>query len=169
MIYEIALVGTSHSYQFPTNTDAEAFKSLIVCILDSLDFAAIAEEMSEEALSEHGAPSSLGKQIADERGIRHRYCDPDRQTRNELGISQENCIRAAAIHWNLSEDEVGERILDSRDRRELYWLDRVLELDCWPVLFICGANHVDSFAAKINGRGLTAKVLASDWSPIGTE
>jgi hypothetical protein len=65
----------------------------------------------------------------------------------------------------ISELEIPKQLQASHDRREQYWLDRILELDCWPVLFICGADHVDSFGAKARGCGLSVKVLISDWSP----
>jgi len=51
--------------------------------------------------------------------------------------------------------------------REHYWLDRLFELACWPVLFVCGANHVDTFTAKAKARGRTVSVLHHDWEPGG--
>jgi hypothetical protein len=162
---EIALIGTSHTYQRPGNPDAGTFEGFIKSLLDSSNFAAIVEEMSAQALSEQGAALSICKRVADEQGVRHLYCDPDRQTRSRHEIRQENEIRATAHFKRISEQEILKQIQASYDRREQYWLDRILELDCWPVLFVCGANHVDSFGAKVKAGGLSAKVLISDWSP----
>lgn len=161
----IAVVGTSHAYQLPSNSAAPAFEAFIKSLFLSSDFAAIGEEMSIEALSEHGAAISICKRIADERGVRHLYCDPDRQTRHRLDIRQENGIRAVAQLEGVSEQEIRKRIQASHGRREQYWLDRVLELDSWPVLFICGADHVDSFASKAREHGISAEVLRPDWCP----
>jgi hypothetical protein len=86
---EIALIGTSHTYQRPGNPDAGAFEGFIKSLLDSSNFAAIVEEMNVEALSEQGAALSICKRVADERGARHLYCDPDRQMRSRHEIRQE--------------------------------------------------------------------------------
>ena len=163
---KVAVVGTSHIYQRPDNPNAVAFEELIQSLLEASHFGAIGEEMSIEALSEHGTATSICERIAGERGIRHLYCDPDWQTRLRHDIWQENQIRWTAHTERLSEQEIRERILASYDRREHYWLDRILELDCWPLLFICVADHVDSFAAKVRARGRSAKVLRFDWSPM---
>jgi hypothetical protein len=40
-----------------------------------------------------------------------------------------------------------------------------LTLGCWPVLFVCGANHVEGFSANVQAQGLSPKVLVADWSP----
>jgi hypothetical protein len=162
---DIAVVGTSHTYQLPGAPAAAAFEAFIKSLFLSSNFAAIAEEMSIEALSERGATISVCKQVADKRGARHLYCDPDRQTRACLDIRQENGIRATAQSERVSEEEIRKRIQASHDRREEYWLDRIIKLDSWPLLFICGADHVDSFVSKAREHGLSVKVLMPDWSP----
>jgi hypothetical protein len=161
----ITLIGASHAYQYPGNPDADAFEAFIRAIMHSQHFAAIVEEMSLEALSEHGAPLSICKRVADERGTRHCYCDPDRDTRSRNDIRQENEIRVSAHFKGSSEREIREKIRASHDRREQYWLDRIIELDRWPVLFICGADHIGSFCVKVRALGIVANVFISDWVP----
>jgi hypothetical protein len=161
----IVLIGTSHKYQLPDNADASAFANLIRSSIDSSDAAAIAEEMSLEALAQKGASQSICSEVANERAIRHLYCDPDNETRNRLTIQGENDIRLAGFFNNLSEGEIEKNIHASHDRRELYWLSRILQFNCWPIIFICGANHVDSFSAKIRAGNLSPEVLERDWSP----
>ena len=162
---QIVLIGTSHEYQHCGKPGADVFERFIMSHLDSPTFTAIAEEMSCEALSEQGTAQSVGSQVACQRDIRHLYCDPNSQTRNRLGVRQEAEIRIAASFANHSEERVRQLIQESYDLREQYWLDQILTLDCWPVLFICGANHVDSFRTKIEARGLSASILTRDWSP----
>src|SRR4030088_1268200 len=86
---EIALIGTSHTYQRPGNPDAGAFEGFIKSLLDSSNFAAIVEEMNVEALSEQGAALSICKRVADERGARHLYGAPAREMRTRHEIRQE--------------------------------------------------------------------------------
>lgn len=107
---QIALIGTSHGYQLPDSAHASAFASFIRSALDSSNFAIIAEEMSPEALSQKGASQSICKQIADEWGLRHLYCDPDNQTRNKLQIQGENDIQLDGFFKNHSEDEINRNI-----------------------------------------------------------
>jgi hypothetical protein len=88
----IVLIGTSHTYQLPDNAYASAFADFIRNSIDSSDATAIAEEMNLEALAQKGASQSICSRIANERGIRHLYCDPDNGTRNRLQIRGENGI-----------------------------------------------------------------------------
>lgn len=46
----------------------------------------IAEELSEEALSQYGASDSVARRVARESKCRHAFVDPDSSERNRLGI-----------------------------------------------------------------------------------
>ena len=162
---QIALIGTSHSYQFPNSVHASAFACFIRSALDASNFAVIAEEMSSEALSQKGVSRSICEQIANERCLLHLYCDPDNQLRNKLCIQGENDIRLDGFFRSRSEEEINRTIEESHGRREQCWLDAILLLDRWPVLFVCGASHIDSFRARVTARGLSPTVLRADWSP----
>jgi hypothetical protein len=161
----IVLIGTSHKYQLPDNAYASAFADFIRNSLDSSNATAIAEEMSLEALAQKGASQSICCGIANERGIRHLYCDPDNETRSRLQIQGENDIRLAGFLNDLAEKIINQDVRVSHDRRECYWLSRIIDFNLWPILFICGANHVDSFAAKARTATFSIEVLERDWSP----
>ena len=126
---------------------------------------AIAEEMSIEALEDYGVRRSIGQQVADALHIAHRYCDPSRQEREAHGIFQENDIRMAGFHANSEPHEVEAAIQDAFAMRELYWLAHVLQLDTWPVLFICGANHTEAFRDLLQADGIVVHVLFPRWQP----
>jgi hypothetical protein len=49
------------------------------------------------------------------------------------------------------------------DLRECIWLVRVLEENRWPVLFICGANHVPHLQKLFNSVGKPAEIAANDF------
>lgn len=163
---KIVLIGTSHRYQLVQRPGADAFEKLIRCILDRSSFGVIAEEMSVDALLESKASQSVCALVARLYGIPHIFCDPDRQMRDKIGIRQENDIRIAVeFSDDPSEQQISGLIRESHDRREQYWLDRIVDLNFWPALFVCGANHIDSVGKKIVARGLSVEVRATDWSP----
>ena len=49
--------------------------------------------------------------------------------------------------------------------REGRWLDCVMELDAWPLLFVCGANHAERFRKRLQADGIDARVLFENWAP----
>jgi hypothetical protein len=42
-----------------------------------------------------------------------------------------------------------------------------MEVDLWPVLFVCGAHHVSSFRARLETKLVTVHVLfpGCGWAP----
>jgi hypothetical protein len=162
---EIYLIGTSHLFQVPGQPGADAFAREVTSAIKLANFTAIGEEMSPEALAQRQATESICKQIADKQSIRHRYCDPDMAMRRCHGIEDEYAICYETKKFGYAREEGQRRIKRARDRREQYWLCRVLALRCWPILFICGAEHVDSFAEKAIRGGRSVQILFPDWAP----
>lgn len=85
------------------------------------------------------------------------------EERTALGIRQENDVRFQGWMLNWSDDEVARHLLGEFRKRETVWCDRLLSFDKWPVLFVCGANHVESFSSLLAERGLDVEVLESCW------
>ncbi len=161
----VALNGTSHKYQFLGNADAGAFGDFIekVCLASRVE--AIAEEMSPEALLQKQASRSVCKKIADAAGLVHRYCDPNNEQRNALHIRDELDIKCGAIFHNWDQERVEREVRASHEIRERHWLNQLFILDVWPVLFVCGANHIDSFCGALETSGLHIVLVARNWAP----
>jgi len=163
---DITLIGTSHRLQVPGKPGSADLEREIERVLNARNFAAIAEEMSLEALMEKDAAESICKRVADRRRLRHEYCDPDRETRSRLGIpTDSNLIKALGQLQGWTEAEIDRKVREAFSQREQYWLERLLELDSWPVLFVCGADHVGTFPEKVKTIGRTVSVLHRDWEP----
>jgi hypothetical protein len=158
----LIVVGTSHTIQ---TTDLE-LKLFLESLCREFEVRAVAEEMSEEALAEKHCAASIPMQVANALRVPHRFCDPNRAERAKLEIRQENDIRAEAFLSNstLSESEIVARVAESHAKRERYWLEQLNSLSVWPVLFICGADHVASFCRLLKQQGIVAHVAAEDWS-----
>jgi hypothetical protein len=124
---------------------------------------ALVEEMSLEGL--RGAARSVCEEVASALHIPHSYCDPSSEERAALGI-----IEAVDIWWRGFEDGRDEAATEAEVRasygkREREWLRRLLALDEWPVLFVCGANHVETFRDLLEADGVAVQVLFEKWVP----
>lgn len=159
----IIVVGTSHSIQI-VNLELKAF---LLNLCEEFKVFAVAEEMSRDALAERNCSTSIPMQVANALQLPHRLCDPNRGQRAKLEIGQENDIRVQA--WRsgseLSESEIAELVAESHAKRERYWLEQLRDFNVWPVLFVCGADHVPSFYQLLKQQGISVHVAAEDWTP----
>lgn len=164
---QVFIFGTTHQYQWRDPQLSERkhadFNTQINSIVTSYNIQIIAEECSKEALKEKGVSESTLHVISEQHQIDHAYCDPNSNLRSELGIFQENSIRADAFFNNWDEREILRRINKSYRIRENFWLNCILSHDKWPVLFICGSKHTDAFLDIVKNNDLKATVLKYDW------
>jgi hypothetical protein len=143
----VLLIGTNHYYQYPGNKGEKEFRVLVKTTCQEQGIKVIAEEMSLEALSKNGAQISIGKQVADSLSIPHLYCDPSSEEQKKLGIKQPG--------------RTGDPEADAI--RERYWLAHILPLETWPVLFICGATHTESFRDLLQANDIVVHVVCESW------
>jgi hypothetical protein len=92
-------------------------------------------------MKERQGGASVAKQVADRLGLRHLFCDPDRNEREALAIST------------------------SRDREDL-WASGLESLSPneTSIIFLCGAKHSDTFKMTLEHWGLHARVHCDDWT-----
>jgi hypothetical protein len=96
-------------------------------------------------------------------GLPHRYCDPDNPRRRVLKIRG---ITNITLDNTLTPREKEEAIAADHAKRERYWYQQLLAFDNWPVLFVCGADHVDSLCSMLKNEGIDVHLVARDW-PTG--
>ncbi len=144
MVY---LVGVDHQVQHngqpmtPKREEAtRAFYTFLELKAKDLNISMFAEEFNDDALRNSCASAATVRDLAHRLGLKHRFCEPTRQERKELGISKD------------------------RDRREQFWLS-CLEphLNSETILFVCGADHLESFQNKLLGKGVKAKILPEQY------
>ena len=162
------IFGTDHRYQHGSNELSEkqhrAFRLKLSSISASCGVRAIAEENSLQAVHEQDRDRSVVAEVAEMLHLSHRYCDPEHKKRAELGISQKCAIRASAARGSWPENRVREEIKLSHNRREAHWVEQLRELDQWPVLFICGADHSQTFCSVLHEHGINADIVEYQWS-----
>jgi hypothetical protein len=147
---KIHIIGTAHTLQkravgAGSPSAAEAALAKVIC-QSALACGAklVAEEMSIEGLGD-GA-SSIAQEAATSIGVPHLFCDPTYAERTDLALL--------------------ERSADCGDaRRESEWLQRIAGRDAFPLLMICGANHVDPFTRMCSEAGYEVIVIEPDWAP----
>jgi hypothetical protein len=163
----VLVLGTDHRFQRRsaefTEAQHQAFAAFVLATAKQAGVAGLAEENNVAALAEAGATQSTIELMANELGLRHRYCDPNMKTRAKLDMLQENEIRISAFPEKLIEAEVQRLLTESMRVRESYWLSKLIEFNTWPVLFVCGADHSLPFLDLLNGRGINAALVAEDW------
>jgi hypothetical protein len=105
----------------------------------SRNITAIAEEFSEEALQKSGVGvQSTLQPLAKQLHICHRFCDPDTDERERLGVNND-------------------------PKRERVWLERIQELKSSTTLFICGSNHLETFKTLLQESGTKTEILSDGW------
>lgn len=162
------IFGTSHAYQRPdpklARNQVDAFEAELRDICSKFSICLLSEENNLEAQKEKGLPDSLPCKIAHGIGVSHIYCDPNRAQRNNAGIRQANDVRITGFFDDLSEDEIATQIDESYKLRERFWLKEIERHGLWPVLLVCGANHVQSLTEQAGSMGLEVHVLYEDWN-----
>ena len=120
--------------------------------------------MSLEALKGYPNVKMTICQITAERlNILHRYCDPDSFQREKLGITSEQEVSLDGFFNNRSPQSIETRRFAESEIREKYWLDQLLDMNTWPVLFVCGANHAESFPKILDDQTIAYEIIVRDW------
>jgi hypothetical protein len=159
----VVLIGTSHTYQRSGHAREGEFRTLINEVSAAFKVRAIAEEMSREALEQKETSRSLCEEIANAAGLSHRYCDPNNEQRKALNLRGKQDIEWDGFCFDWSPERIEQEVAASHSIRERYWLTQLLQLARWPVLFICGADHIDSFYLVLKSKGLHVDIVVRDW------
>ena len=150
----VFLVATKHEAQYPSKQGSEDFRQLVTVTCRSQDIKAIGEEMNRDALNDNNTRESVCKQVADKLKIQHRYCDPSIEKQISLGIEEPRKVTPAEHSIDPDLYKMDSHVERTFGIREGEWLKCLLELDTWPVLFVCGYNHTKSFPELLHGNGI---------------
>lgn len=128
----------------------------------------------EEALTWHKKGMSIPQRVAEELTLKHLFCEPDNEQRVSRKIKDEMAIEIERdFERCISAKEADRQIRESRTKRENYWLKRLREKvpeSEYPVLFICGAKHVNTFSKLLRESGFNVMCICEYWeSSIPTE
>lgn len=163
----VYLIGTRHDYHRAGNPDSEQFRAFVVAACQERRISAICEEESLDSLSRSGATASVCKQVAEALHVKHCYCDPSIAEQRALGIANPGKLGAAAFSAVCDYYEEDPEVREADAIRESTWLERIIALNLWPALFVCGANHTASFQSLLQTRNIIVHVLSPKcgWRP----
>jgi hypothetical protein len=168
----VIILGTNHIYQAGgkdcANDDSKLLRNVILNACQKWDLLGIAEEMNSEGLVRYKSTQSVPCQVATALGLSHCYCDPNTSERARAGIINAANILLDAQQNGFDEDEIAKRLGVEEIKREQYWLKELQKHDVWPILFVCGSNHVIRFKSLLDSAGYATHVLVGDWSPNTT-
>lgn len=160
---KVVLIGISHSIQ-RGDLHAEKYKSYIKDLCNTYHIKAIAEEIDNN-------DTYIASDISSKLSIEHKIIEPTEEEKKDLDILTLNEIdiimhnkyllpetptdepRLQSWPNSPTEDNLPSDIFEEFDRmrqytfrqRESEWLKRIKELNIWPVLVICGADHYQPF------------------------
>ncbi|MCZ6804409.1 MAG: hypothetical protein O7D86_10865 [Proteobacteria bacterium] len=100
----------------------------------------LAEELNEEVLDKFNASDSTARALAKELNIEHIFCEPSITRREELGIKN-----------------IGNP--DNYELRENEWLTKLTEFTDKTIVFVIGAEHIDTFSSRAIEEGYSVKIL----------
>jgi hypothetical protein len=175
----IHIIGMDRYYQVATDAKRQGaakheitkFQRYLSAAVKSLGAKMIAEQASKEWVEGHGPGAmSVARRVAGLHDIRHRYCDPDTGERRALGLRAEGELWdiangiAMRTHRNIVE------VWREELRKNFYiwenvWLSRVKVrgLGKMAVIFVCGADHADSFKAALQAGNIKACIHCRNW------
>lgn len=158
----IYLLGTGHQNQFGP---CEEFKQFLSDLCYNKKIKVVAEEMNDDALLKQGVNNTIPHHVALQLSLMHRYCDPDKAKQDELGIKNEGLIKMQGKWDDLSPNEIQNQINKEHRKRERFWLEEIKNISNYPILFICGSNHVLPFDRLLSDSGYQCSIIHEDWSP----
>lgn len=175
----IFITGTDHYFQVSTAPKRSGagkqglirFQRYLIGASKHMGAKMIAEEASEEWVSDQGPEAwSVAQRVAGQIGIRHRFCDPDTDERRALGLKSggELWDKANALSMRSGRDIVAvwkEEVRNGVQAGEDFWLSRlkVRGFKKMTILFVCGADHVDTFKVTLAANSVQACIHCRDW------
>lgn len=163
---EVYLIGVVHDVQWDNSLSlTKDFKRYLAQKIKGLKVRLIAEEFSQETLERNGVEKTISQEVASSFGVRHKLCDPDSRERRELRIPSREEIKAklnirGAVFANSEQDR---RIEEEKRKyhpvREKFWFDQIRGESPTTILFVCGADHLESFQSLLSKSGYKAIIL----------
>lgn len=145
----VIILATTHTIQcglHPLETVNLEFETLVSRILDENEILHISEEWSLDALEEWKVKFTVAKKIARKQKTKHFYIDLNRKKRFDFGINFDFILLSNGKLFKSDMSSCRDKLtrLLTDPIRERLWISKILQINVWPMLFICGLDHVES-------------------------
>lgn len=165
----IFLIGTSHQYQVVgdefTIDHVEEFYQFLISLCNDLNIKMVAEEINDEGIRAYNGSTTIGRQVAKELKLEYLACDPSTQQRIDAEINGSGEVSISAKMKGLDEKEESRLLAVEEIKREKFWLLKLQQSGVIPILFICGAKHIQRFMILLAKHNYNVSVLIEDWEP----
>ena len=170
-MFELLVFGLAHPLQCGaascTQGSVAAYREEIrsQCVKHSIQ--RIAEEMCEDGRTFHGVATTVAFELAAELELAHQDLDLSHAERAALSCNDSPLLTSI---MSCPQPDGGARFREALgivtdEVRERVWVMRLLVEKTWPVLFLCGADHVQPVRRLWEGLGLPAAVVHRDYVP----
>ncbi len=151
---KIIVIGTSHPLQCGneecSNEQVQEFTQWLEQICKKREIKCIVEEMSAEGLKNSGVENTIAYTLSKNLNLKHHYTDLSSEHVADLCIFIDDfMLREPTNEKKTSKRELLHQHL-LNPIRERFWLANILNLNVWPILFICGSDHVNNMVELIN-------------------
>jgi hypothetical protein len=167
---DIVIIGTGHRLQAGHSAYSvdqhKKFRELLEQTCDKYGVKLIAEEMTADVLlSDYGTTETNGQQVAkSKKGIEHRFIDLSPKERSQFGIDRFS-LHQTGESASLSAPQFAALKRFAGELRECIWLTRILTINSWPALLVCGADHGPRVEHLFNSVGKLAILEVNDYEP----
>ncbi|NNJ85467.1 MAG: hypothetical protein HKP13_11150 [Gammaproteobacteria bacterium] len=120
----------------------EQFRYYLISTVKACGVSVLAEELNEDVLAIFNATESSARVVAGELGISHLFCEPSFRMRASLGFTKQLQRKHHFV-------------------RERLWYDKIANYKGQRIIFICGANHVPTFAGLVRDKGQRVVILTA--------
>lgn len=166
MIYLFGLTHDCQCYNGKNDEQAESLKIEVNRLLKDNKITILAEEYNQDALKETNGKQTVLQTIKDDNPIlKHIFCEMSASMRCDNQIPTRNFI--IQKRWlndqDISDDAVREEMRKYYPIREKYWLSKILKHKDEQILFLCGADHIESFSKLLFDNKIENKTLVEDF------
>lgn len=173
MVY---LLPVSHDVQLGKHDLSDNYRRFLTYAIPHLKISLICEELSEDDL-EARVHWYIAKSVAEKLEVPYMLCEPSDKERKKLGIplneeineKTQSLIKEAELtgaYPTKSFEKFRHEMTIAHQRRENYWLDKIIDKKEEIILFIVGVGHF-SFHRDVHGEGFD-KLLVSHGFKIDT-
>lgn len=130
----------------------------------------VAEEFNEDALKISGADIATIQNLADKIKVKHLFCEPIRQERQNKGILSGGEIlhNKLGIKFERKLDKNKQKIFDKEMKksfgaREKIWFEKIKKHDDETIIFLCGIDHIKRFESLLINKKYKPRVITKDF------
>jgi hypothetical protein len=157
----VFLFGLCHCDQYPRDAErGEDLRGHLLAEISGRDIDLICEEAPPTGMT-------VAHCLAVACGILYRNVDPTEAERDRLGIRTGLTIEEYFEIHAADDPHSAERLklAELAEPREQRWLLQIHQIDgVWrSMLFVCGAEHAESFRTKLLAAGYYAKIIEQDF------